>query len=634
MRTAASTLRTLRARLPASRLGWVQLVTGVVLAAVVVAAIAHELRPILAHARGFGRHDWDRAESHRYLVQKAILRFHELPLWNPYACGGFSAWGAFEGDPVVVAPWLPAYLLLALPVAIRVEVVASTLWGALGAWLLASRFTRSQAARAFVAVLFVVNSRWTLQLAAGHTAHLVYAWMPWALFLFDRAVGAQAALGPPRPWSAAWTGASLAMMVYTGGLVPLSHTVIALACYAALLSATTRSARPLGVLALAGLVTVGLAAPKLFPILDVARRFPSAARDGAHALDPEKLMQLLTNPVQSFKESYAGIPDSSWPDAGMYIGWPALLLLVAGFVAGRGPRVTPLKAIALAFLVLGVGSFAPYAPWTLLRALPVLASQHVPYAWLVPAGLLLSCVAVAAGEDALARTGRARAVLEVALTALVVWIARDVASTARQPLLDQMHSEGPKTADSLADFHTEEKLPARLAYQPGEARPGVLPAEMANVGVIECDTFEGLANTHGQGSGEPDGRVMGLGARGLGEAGYRGETSLPTGHGTSRFGRWSPSSFDVRVEGAQPGDELVVNQNWDPGWTVDGARALQHDGALAARVTAPSQTLTFRYRPRLAWLGVATLLLTLGALFVAPRLLRRYWKASLGKRTT
>jgi len=631
VRTAPSPRRTWRERLPASALGWVHLGTGVVMALVVLGAVAYELVPILMRPHGFGRHDWDRMESHRYLVQKALERFHELPFWNPYACGGHPAWGAFEGDTVVVAPWLPAYLLLALPVAIRVEVVASALWAALGAWLLASRFTRSQAARAFVAILFVVNSRFTLQLAAGHTWHLVYAWMPWVLFLFDRAVGAQPALGPPRPRAAVGAGVCLAMMVYTGGLVPLTHTVLALAAYAVLLAVTTRSPAPLGLLALAALVAVGLAAPKLLPILEVAGRFP-VAHDVPQALDPEKLMQLLTNPVQAFKESYAGISEASWPDAGMYVGWPALLVLGAGVVAGRGTRGMPLKAIAVAFLVLAVGSFAPYAPWSILHHLPVLSSQHVPFAWMVPAGLLLACVAVSAGEEALARAGRGRAAVELGLALAVAWIAKDVAATARMPLGDALQTEGPKTPESLGDFHTEARLPARLAYQMGEARPSTLPAEMANVGTIECDTFEGLQNYPTIAEVVPDyeGRPAGLGARGLGEPGYRGETYLVEAQGTARFVRWSPSSFDVLVEGAQPGEELVVDQNWDPGWSVDGARALEYQGAVAARVSEPSQTLSFRYRPRTWWPGIATFVLTLAALVLGPR----YWKRSFGKRRT
>ena len=60
--------------------------------------------------------------------------------------------------------------------------------GALGAWRLASRFTESRAVRALFTVVTVVNSRWAMQIAAGHTWHLLYGLLPWMLYYFDRAI--------------------------------------------------------------------------------------------------------------------------------------------------------------------------------------------------------------------------------------------------------------------------------------------------------------------------------------------------------------------------------------------------------------------------------------------------------------
>jgi hypothetical protein len=620
--------RTWRERLPASALGWVQLATGILGVLVVLSAIAYALWPILAHAHGYGRHDWDRMESHRYLVRKAIDGFHEVPWWNPYTCGGHPAWGGMESDTVVVAPWLPAYLLLSLPVAMRVEIVACTLWGALGAWLLASRFTRSPAARALVAVVFAVSSRWTFQLAAGHAWHMVYAWMPWVLLLFDRAVGTQPELGPPRPRAAVWAGACLAMMVYTGGVYPLPHTVVALALYAALLSVMTRSARPLGVLALTWVVALGLAAPKLLPILEPGRG-AFVALDSTDALNPHQIMNALINPAQTYGVAPEGIYDSAWQDVGMYLGWPALLLLGAGVLLGRGPRAQALKVVGGVFVVLGLGSFAHDAPWVLVHRLPVFASQRVASVWLYPALLLLACAAAAAAERTVARSGRARAAIEIGLTLALLWIARDVARAARQPLLDQLQSDGPKTAESTAPFRTESRLPSNLAYQVGEPGPSSLSAEMANVGTIECNTFDDTANYSGLQIRTPpyEGRSATIGARGVGESGYHGEVYLAESRGTARFVRWSPSAFDVQVDGAQPGELVVVNQNWDPGWRVDGARTIDHDQTIAAPVSATSQTLSFRYRPRTLWAGIGLFVLTIAAL--AGRVWRRaggVWK--------
>ncbi len=97
-----------------------------------------------------------------------------------------------------------------------VEVWGSALLSAVGAWLLAGRFTRSPAARAFVVVAFAVNGRWALQTTSGHTWHLAYAWTPWTLYFFDRA-----AAPAGRRRDVVFCAVCIAMMVYTGGIYPL-----------------------------------------------------------------------------------------------------------------------------------------------------------------------------------------------------------------------------------------------------------------------------------------------------------------------------------------------------------------------------------------------------------------------------
>ena len=95
------------------------------------------------------------------------------------------------------------------------------------------------------------------------------------------------------------------------------------------------------------------------------------------------------------------------------------------------------------------------------------------------------------------------------------------------------------------------------------------------------------------------------------------------GVGTATMAVWSPNAVEVRVEGATPGQQVVVNQNWDPGWRVDGAPALDYQDTVAARVYSPTQTFHFRYRPPMWWPGCALFLATLAVLFFARWASRR-----------
>ena len=156
---------------------------GVVALGAILAAVGVVMGPWLANLATLGFHDWDVQTSHRELVRRSLLDHGELPFWNPYACGGFPAWGYVEGATIVASPWLPLYLALPMPIALRIEVAGMALIGAAGAYAAAGRFTTSRAARALVVALWAVNGRWALQAAAGHTWHLAYAFMPWCLAL-------------------------------------------------------------------------------------------------------------------------------------------------------------------------------------------------------------------------------------------------------------------------------------------------------------------------------------------------------------------------------------------------------------------------------------------------------------------
>src|SRR5579883_3201948 len=154
----------------------------------VPAMILLVVSPLLVHPWTLGQHNWDQMNTQREVVVQTILRFHQFPFWDPYTCGGHPAWGSLESAPIVVSPWLPAYLVAPLPIAIRIEILGSAIVCALGAWRLASRFTDRTVLRSLFAIVTVVNSRWAMQIAAGHTWHLLYGLFPWILYFFDRAI--------------------------------------------------------------------------------------------------------------------------------------------------------------------------------------------------------------------------------------------------------------------------------------------------------------------------------------------------------------------------------------------------------------------------------------------------------------
>ena len=79
----------------------------------------------------------------------------------------------------------------------------------------------------------------------------------------------------------------------------------------------------------------------------------------------------------------------------------------------------------------------------------------------------------------------------------------------------------------------------------------------------------------------------------------------------------------MRLQGVQPGDHVVLNQNWDPGWTADGEPAENWHDAVATVVAGPRDTVVFRYVPPRLWLGIGICALTLLAIGAVLWMTRR-----------
>ncbi len=608
---------------PRTRADWGRFAGSLLAWGIVIATVGAVVGPAFHDLHTMGTHDWDQMESHRYLLYKSVRAYGQFPFWNPYGCGGHPSWAGIESGTTIVSPWLPFYLFAPLPIALKVEILGTALISAVGTWLLAGRFTRSPAIRAFCCAVFVVNGRWALQAAAGHTWHLYYAWTPWALYFFDRASGCgdRSASGAPaiRWRDIVLCGASIAMMVYTGAIYPLPQTVLALGLWSILLAVSYRTIRPVAVALASGVVGFGLSAPKLIPVLDVVRRFPRLV-ESTETLDLHGFVVIFTARDQNFGSRPAPLSPYGWHEWGIYIGWVAFLALLAGAFLARGRRELPLKAVGLVLVILGFGAFHEYAPWTLLHLAPIFKSQHVPSRWLYPATLVLALVFASMLERGMRRLGGLRGVAEVVLLACAAWVSWDIARVARLPMAQMFGSHMPTIAQHTAEFHTEAKVTSDYQYDGVSYGQASLPSEMANVGQIDCMIFPGLSVF----ARDPKGVIRGMGAKGRGDPAYRGEAYTASGKGKAELAHFTPNAMTVHVEGATPGDLLVLNQNWDPGWRADGVPAVAFNDAVATVVRSPNETVMFRYRPHYWWLSLGITTVTIGAIgFAFSRRRRR-----------
>ena len=551
--------------------------------------------PFFSDVGTMGFQDWDSQAAYRYVTVLA-LRHGQPPWWNPWFCGGFTAWGYAEGATNLVSPFAPLYLLFSFPLALRLEAVAATIVAVLGAFLLAGRFTRSPAWRSLVATIWVLNSRWALQIASGHMWHLAYAWTPFVFYFYDRAVAERRyALGGA-------AGAFLALMIYVGGIYPYPQTILVLWLFAIGLAVGARSPRPLRTMVVTAFTSFGLAAPKFLPVLATMRRFPRLI-ESDEPVSLASVWVMLTAHQQGF-DYYPHLPLRVfwvWWEWGAYVGVLGALALVAALAVGWKPRLIALKVAALICVVLALGQ----GIWQALHHLPVFSSQHLPARVLFLAILLLALVLVAAVDQPWARWRERHRWAEAVALALVCLYGLDLAAVSRQatsapfrlrvPAVPpagefrqeraQHHAYGkPDVSPALRDRY---EWPAKIIY----------PSMLANTGMITCYGVPPEFKSGAIGSDQP---------------GYRGLVFLE-GAGQATIEGWAPNSARVRVTGAGPGARLVYDMSFDPGWRVGGHPAESWRGLVSGPVAPGDSTVELRYRPVGLAPGLLLFAVTLGA---------------------
>lgn len=538
--------------------------------------------PALAHISSLGSaNDWDQHLLYHWVPYVSVVDHGELPMWNPWACGGTPLLANPQAR--YLSPFFLLHLLFGPVVGLHLEIVLHLAIMAGGGWFLARELGMRRVGRAAVALIFLGTSAHYLHLAMGHTWALSYAYLPWIFALTWRALKTSSL------WSAMLVGALLALVIYEGGIYPAPQAalLVVLLCIGTALK--KRRLYPLAVAAVAGVTAAGLAAPKLLPTLKFMSQFPRRT----DALESTNL-QLLYDSLFA-RDQFIGraVPTQAdgitwgFHEYGAYIGPSATLLVVAAFFLLRRQVLGP-ALLSVFFLVLACGQLrlgdSSFGLWQLLHLLPPFASQHVPSRFLVP---FVLCIAVLAGfgADALqARFGRRGHIAALAL----VFVGALDAWTVGPPNLWRMYDSPLGPPDVAGEFHHEWWGDTNL----------MMPLASSNRGALHC--YEAV--------------YLPIAAQMPGP-GFRGEEYLEDG-GKIRRTHWGPNALDFEIRDG-PATVLVVNQNFYSGWTIEHppqGRIFSHEGRLAVEVPAGTTRVSLRYRsnPFRIGLGAAFLTLLLG----------------------
>ncbi len=528
--------------------------------------------------------DWDFHLALSWVPYDTIVRFHQLPLWNPYKCGGIPELG--NPQDRFLTPFTLVHLL-AGPVAglyLEVPLHFAAAWA--GGYVLARILGLSRIAAIGVATVFPASSWYALHATAGHADLLSFALLPWVL------VPALLAVERRRLSYAALSGAALALTFFDGSPYPTVYAILLMAAVMAAWSLNSRSTWPVLVFGLALAFGVGFMAVKLLPAIDFMRGHPRPIQN-PDVNDYGLLGQILLSRNQDLMLWGPGETQWGFWESGAYVG----LFIVPAIIGALVGSATAVWLFAGAcMLLMWAGSLGPLSPWQIMHHLPVFSDMRVPSRAIIPFTLTLAVMA-GFGLDWIKKTvprfGTTIALILLATATvdcfLVVtpnyWYVVSMSESDVQPL----PSDGFHQVFRVERFH-------ELNYARGDA------------GAKYCHEFWAVWPTP---------------VKGYEQSNYQGEQYL-NGLGTVRLEKWTPNALEYDVDTPAPTD-LVINQNYDKSWRLirgngqvfeSGARVptwmwdLAVPGLLAVHVPAGHQQVELRYRPASLLAGGAISLTT------------------------
>lgn len=532
---------------------------------------------------GDGQFFYKMMEAMRISVQ----RWRELPLWNPYECGGVPLWDNPQSIAVAPASWLS--FLIGTPRAMQAWYVLHSLVGFLGTYV----FARKQVELTRISSI-VTAGAWTF--CGANTWHLTGGHTVWAPFLYAGLALHLWRSAETRLRHAILLGLLFAWIMHEGGIYSLPHISVMLIAETFTRMWPWRRALRIVVSGVVMGATALLAgATRFLPVIYQLRSHTRSIKD-ADAMQWTTLKEIFLARDHSW-----GVAGQSyvWPEYCGYIG-PFILAfaLVGVFLAIAGKKRTWLVALLAVELALMMGHNGKYAPWSILNGhLFPFKEMRVPSRFVVEVTLLLATLAGVCIDElpgVLARLGATAPIAKVRAYADSRRAALVRASSALRVGLvilgfvaigDILGADQVETVKRWNAAPMAPTIQASTRLHLGGANlAGFLDQPRQNRGRLEC--WEEWAFMWGA--------PVWVGDVEQAKPGSAGVVVLNVDR--------TQNSFKMNVEASEPG-KVLINSNYDEGWRTNVGTLIQQDKLLVLEVPAGRHRVLVKYWPRGLTLG-------------------------------
>ncbi|MBU0692014.1 hypothetical protein KKH18_09405 [bacterium] len=520
--------------------------------------------------------DWGYFFFLEEVTRKTILEFAQMPLWNPYYFGG--AEHLANPQSTVLSPTTLLTLMMGTALGLKLGVALFVLIGVTGMYRLARHWGASAAGACLSGLIYGCSGWFAQHVGGGHWGFAAVSLYPWIALFFLK--------GLDRFHCFAFAAIGGAWVAVHWGVYTLPWLFMILGVIAAGESAAKKNFRPIAALLGLGASVFALAAVRLLPVLEYINRFPRATVDHDRmGLDDLLYVLMIRHSDRLFADH-----GWEWPEYGNYLGWAVALLLLASFWF-RFQRKTILWMGAAFFLLLSLGKWSWFAPYSLLSNLPLFENLRVPSRYTLSALFFLAPIAGLA-LTALQNSIRGRLpnrlgiyLAQGAGLILLLGILLDPVNFNRRQFEQSFHL--PPPTDQVSEtFQQRRGDPNRMYAYPRVNQGSVLGLEESPL---------------------PQSEALRI------DAEYQYLLASPEeAHCEQTW--WSPNELRFYVNTPQE-NLLVINQNFRDSWRVEGDFRLEnHRGLLAVELPTGEHQVALAYKPAsfsygftlsfLAWIGL------------------------------
>jgi hypothetical protein len=511
----------------------------------------------------YGTADWDYSNFTHAVPVWTVKYFHEFPLWNPYVLGGFP----LIGNPQSPSPFSLTFLLslIAGPLAgIKLGNALNAVIGMTGMYVLMGYFNTIWIARILAAVVLALNGTVVYHVSQGHFMWMMTMYWPWMLFFFIKSLDNRLWVYP--------AALVLSLQFWGGAIYPFAFAISILGLLTVLFALRDKKAGHLLRFVEMVAAFIVFSGPRLFMVLETLYRFPRVIGNE----DAQVPWSVFYYAFLCQDQIHNHVSNLKVDEFSAYVGIIPFVLVAVLFFQWK--KFWPYLCVLLFSLGMALGN-SPYSPFW-----PVFHLLGAGYSHFSTRSFLISVFFIAMGSGLslsyLVLRWREKFPMAVLISCLgVIFVIFNLFS-----VLSPVRKFTVTNARQYEEFNPSIPFSQMEVTQQQEfrfANSSMMDRLLRNTGT--ANGYEALPiPSH---------------VRSINSQGYRGEFYLQNGLGSLGLASWSPNKWDVKFQVPQK-DVLVVNQNFDPGWSTDPPRKILNvGGIMGVEVTPEDSKIVFYYLP-------------------------------------